>query len=82
MTAIRFERPRVALDFRALADSLPAKVDGVGEIEVMPARADGYFLGTLKAHINAAVRAGRVRRGLPSGRPFDLDDDYIETRNT
>lgn len=81
MTAIRFERPRVALDFRALADSLPAKAAGLGETTLDFAEGRST-LAALKAHINAAVQACRVRRGLPAARPFDLDEDYIETRNT
>lgn len=78
---IRFERGRVGLEFRALAASLPDVTPGkldephqfVGEINLM---------GRLKAHINAAVIAGRVRRGLPAGDYFDLEADLPELRET
>lgn len=77
---IRFERPRVALDFRALADSLPAKVDGVGEADAVPRVPNALFSDVLKAHINRAVQAGRVRRGLAPGEPFDIEADLPEMR--
>lgn len=72
---IRFERPRVALDFRALADSLPAKVDGVGEADAVPRVPNALFSDVLRAHINRAVQSGRIRRGLPAGEPYDLEAD-------
>lgn len=78
---LKFERPRVALDFRALADSLPAAVSGLGEVSC-PEIPDNSFASALKAHVNRAVQSGRVRRGLPAGEPFDLEDDLPEWRNT
>lgn len=76
---LKFERPRVALDFRALADSLPAAVSGLGEVSC-PGFPDSSTEAALKAHINRAVQAGRVRRGLAPGEPFDIEADLPEMR--
>lgn len=72
---IRFERPRVAMDFRALSASLDG-IDPPGVVQIMtPDEQRAELAAALKAHINTRVQAGRVRRGHPIGSFFDLEDD-------